>query len=65
LHAFGAAQQTHSPRLRTIGTETLANRDFDAGVIAIDKAGNCASGYTTRRMIHGWIEHGSEAVCRF
>jgi len=35
------------------------------GVIVIDKQGNCASGFTTKRMIHGWIEHGGEAVCRF
>jgi beta-aspartyl-peptidase (threonine type) len=35
------------------------------GVIVIDKDGNCASGFTTRKMIHGWIEHGKEAVVRF
>lgn len=35
------------------------------GVIVIDHAGNCASGFTTRKMIHGWIEHGGEAVVRF
>jgi beta-aspartyl-peptidase (threonine type) len=35
------------------------------GVIVIDKAGNCASGFTTKKMIHGWIEHGGEAVVRF
>jgi beta-aspartyl-peptidase (threonine type) len=35
------------------------------GVIVIDRAGNCASGFTTRRMVHGWIEHGGETVCRF
>jgi len=34
------------------------------GVIVIDKAGYCASGFTTKRMIHGWIEHGGEAICR-
>jgi hypothetical protein len=28
------------------------------------KVGNSASGYTTKRMIHAWIEHGGEAVCR-
>ena len=32
------------------------------GVIVIDHHGNCASGFTTRNMIHGWIEHGAEAV---
>jgi beta-aspartyl-peptidase (threonine type) len=35
------------------------------GVIVIDKDGNCASGFTTKRMIHGWIERGGETFCRF
>ncbi len=35
------------------------------GVIVIDREGNCASGLTTRKMIHGWIEHGGEAMVRF
>jgi beta-aspartyl-peptidase (threonine type) len=35
------------------------------GVIVIDSNGYCASGYTTKKMIHGWIEHGGEAVVRF
>jgi beta-aspartyl-peptidase (threonine type) len=35
------------------------------GVICIDAAGRCASGMTTRRMIHGWIEHAGETICRF
>jgi len=35
------------------------------GVIVIDKDGSCASGFTTKKMIHGWIEHGGEAVVRF
>jgi len=35
------------------------------GVIVIDKEGNCSSGFTTKKMIHGWIEHGSESICRF
>jgi beta-aspartyl-peptidase (threonine type) len=35
------------------------------GVIVIDNNGNCASGFTTKRMVHGWIEHGGEAVVRF
>jgi beta-aspartyl-peptidase (threonine type) len=35
------------------------------GVIVIDREGNCASGFTTRKMIHGWIEKGGETVCRF
>lgn len=35
------------------------------GVIVIDKEGLCASGFTTKKMIHGWIEHGGETVTRF
>jgi beta-aspartyl-peptidase (threonine type) len=35
------------------------------GVIVIDKDGNCASGFSTKKMIHGWIENGGESVCRF
>jgi beta-aspartyl-peptidase (threonine type) len=35
------------------------------GVIVIDRDGRCASGMTTRKMIHGWIEHGGETHCRF
>ena len=35
------------------------------GIIVIDRLGNCASGFTTKKMIHGWIEHGGETVCRF
>ncbi|MBK1705725.1 isoaspartyl peptidase/L-asparaginase family protein [Halochromatium glycolicum] len=35
------------------------------GVICIDRNGCCASGMTTKKMIHGWIEHGGETTCRF
>lgn len=35
------------------------------GVIVIDKEGFCASGFTTKKMIHGWIERGGETVVRF
>ena len=35
------------------------------GVIVIDKNGNCSSGFTTKKMIHGWIEKGGKAVVRF
>ena len=35
------------------------------GVIVIDKDGNCSSGHSTKKMIHGWIEKGGEAVCTF
>lgn len=35
------------------------------GVIVIDNNGNCSSGFTTKKMIHGWIEHSGEVVVRF
>jgi len=35
------------------------------GIIVIDRLGNCACRFTTKKMIHGWIEHGGETVCRF
>lgn len=35
------------------------------GMIVIDKDGMCSSGFTTKKMIHGWIENGKSAVVRF
>ncbi|MGB5440573.1 MAG: isoaspartyl peptidase/L-asparaginase family protein [Gammaproteobacteria bacterium] len=35
------------------------------GVIVIDTDGNCSSGFSTKKMIHGWIEQGGETRCRF
>jgi len=35
------------------------------GVIVIDRTGCCAGGHTTKKMVHGWIEHGGETICRF
>ena len=35
------------------------------GVIVIDKDGKCSSGFTTKKMIHGWIEQGGKTVVRF
>ncbi|MCB1875299.1 MAG: isoaspartyl peptidase/L-asparaginase [Chromatiales bacterium] len=35
------------------------------GFIMIDHDGRCCSAFTTKRMIHGWIERGGETVCRF
>jgi beta-aspartyl-peptidase (threonine type) len=53
-------------------TATLAGIEYlrkkvhgRGGVIVIDKHGYCASGFTTKKMIHGWIEHGGETVVRF
>jgi beta-aspartyl-peptidase (threonine type) len=35
------------------------------GFVVIDKDGNCACDFTTKKMIHGWIEKGGETFCRF
>lgn len=35
------------------------------GIIVIDKDGYCGSGFTTKKMIHGWIEHSGEAKVSF
>jgi len=35
------------------------------GVITIDNQGQCAGGFTTKRMIHGIIELAGETQCRF
>ncbi|HBC57492.1 MAG TPA: L-asparaginase, partial [Gammaproteobacteria bacterium] len=48
------------------GIEYLQRRVHGrGGVIVVDRQGNCASGFTTKRMIHGWIEHGGSTVVRF
>lgn len=39
--------------------------DGRGGVILVDAQGNCASGFTTSKMIHGWIERGGDTHCRF
>lgn len=35
------------------------------GVIVVDKFGNCASDYTTKKMIQGWIERSGKTNARF
>lgn len=48
------------------GIDYLRRRvDGRGGFILVDRDGGCHSAFTTKRMIHGWIEHGGEAVCRF
>jgi beta-aspartyl-peptidase (threonine type) len=48
------------------GIEYLRRRvNGRGGVIVIDRNGNCSAGFTTRKMIHGWIEHGGDTVVRF
>jgi beta-aspartyl-peptidase (threonine type) len=39
--------------------------DGRGGVIVVDKFGNCASDFTTKKMIHGWIEKGGPSTASF
>ena len=49
-----------------LGKEYLQSRvKGRGGFILIDNVGRCASAFTTKKMIHGWIEKGGETVCRF
>lgn len=60
MQGMGAEQATRA------GIEYLARKvNGRGGVIVIDRDGSCSAGFTTRRMIHGWIEHGGEARVRF
>jgi beta-aspartyl-peptidase (threonine type) len=57
---MNAEQATHA------GIEYLSRKvKGRGGVIVIDKDGNCSSGFTTKKMIHGWIEHGGKTNVRF
>lgn len=60
MKGYSAEQATEA------GIEYLSRKvKGRGGVIVIDQQGKCASGFTTKKMIHGWIEHGGEAYCRF
>jgi beta-aspartyl-peptidase (threonine type) len=48
------------------GIDYLQNRvNGRGGVILIDHEGRCASAFTTKKMLHGWIENGGETMYRF
>jgi len=48
------------------GIEYLQSRvKGRGGIIMVDNQGRCASAFTTRKMIHGWIEKGGDTICRF
>jgi len=58
--------QEDAEKAVTYGIDYLRRKvNGRGGVIVIDRHGNCASGFTTNRMIHGWIEHGGDTHCRF
>ena len=60
--------------LKTLNAMDATNEAIDylrrkvngrGGIIVIDSHGNCASGFTTPKMIHGWIEKSGEIHVRF
>ena len=56
----------NAERATEVGIEYLVRKvKGRGGVIVIDKDGMCASGFTTKKLIHGWIERGGETCCRF
>jgi beta-aspartyl-peptidase (threonine type) len=60
MKGMDAAQATQA------GIEYLVRKvKGRGGVIVIDKEGRCSAGFTTKKMIHGWIEHGGETLVRF
>ena len=63
---FIEMQDMDADKATTAGIDYLKRKvNGRGGVIVIDGAGNCASGFTTKKMIHGWIEHGGESIVRF
>ena len=48
------------------GIEYLSRKvNGRGGIIVIDRHGLCASRYTTKKMVHGWIEKGDETFSTF
>ncbi|MEJ2592462.1 MAG: isoaspartyl peptidase/L-asparaginase family protein [Candidatus Thiodiazotropha sp.] len=63
---FMLMQGLDGPQATRAGIEYFTRKvQGHGGVIVIDRAGNCASAMTTRKMIRGWIEKGGETVVRF
>jgi len=63
---FAYMQGMNAIQATTAGIEYLTRKvSGRGGVIVIDARGNCASDFTTKKMIHGWIEKGGESICRF
>ncbi len=59
-------QKMDAGKATAAGIEYLRRKvNGRGGVIVIDRNGNCASGFTTKKMIHGWIEKGGETMVRF
>lgn len=63
---FMFMQQMNGPQATQAGLDYLSRKvKGRGGIITIDKDGNCSSGMTTKKMIHGWIEKSGETLARF
>ncbi len=63
---FMLMQGMDGPQATQAGLDYLKRKvKGRGGVIVIDKDGNCSSGMTTKKMIHGWIEKSGETLARF
>ncbi|MEJ2405595.1 MAG: isoaspartyl peptidase/L-asparaginase family protein [Candidatus Thiodiazotropha sp.] len=63
---FMLMQGMDGPQATQAGLDYLTRKlKGRGGIIVIDKDGNCSSGMTTRKMIHGWIEKSGKTVVRF
>ncbi len=63
---FMLMQRMDGPGASQAGLDYLTRKvKGRGGVIVIDKDGNCSSGMTTKKMIHGWIEKSGKAIVRF
>lgn len=59
-------QQMDGPQATRASLDYLTRKvKGRGGIIVIDQEGNCSSGMTTKKMIHGWIEKSGETVVRF
>ena len=59
-------QHCNADRAAKYGIDYLVRKvKGRGGIIVIDQAGNCAGRFTTKKMIHGWIENGGETTCTF
>ena len=63
---FMLMQAMDGPRATQAGLDYLSRKvKGRGGIIVIDKDGNCSSGMTTKKMIHGWIEKSGKTQARF
>jgi beta-aspartyl-peptidase (threonine type) len=63
---FMLMQSMDGPQATQAGLDYLTRKvKGRGGVIVIDREGNCSSGMTTKKMIHGWIEKSGKSVARF